>query len=95
VGRDADNATAAAFRSATTRVIGGNAHASGALVIPLQTPAGCAGVLALELQNGSEQATSVRAVATIFAALIAQLIDAQPAAVRRHDEMMHSASHVS
>ena len=95
VGRDADNATAAAFRSATTRIIGGSAHASGALVIPLQTPAGCAGVLALELQNGSEQTKSVRAVATIFAALLAQLIDAQPATVRRHDEMMHSASHVS
>ena len=95
VGRDADNATAAAFRSATTRVIGGNAHTSGALVIPLLTPAGCAGVLALELHLGSEPTKSVRAVATIVAALLAQLFDAQPAEVPQHDEMMHSASQVS
>lgn len=86
VRRDADNATAAAFRSATTRAIGGNAHTSGALVVPLQTPAGCAGVLALELQNGSEQTKSIWAVATIFAALLAQLIDAQAAEVPRPAE---------
>lgn len=86
VRRDADNATAAAFRSATTRAIGGNAHTCGALVVPLQTPAGCAGVLALELQNGSEQMKSVWAVATIFAALLAQLIDAQAAEVPRPAE---------
>lgn len=73
VGRDADNATAAAFRSGHTSAIRGSAHASGALVVPLLTLDGCAGVLALELQNGREQTASVRAVATIFAALLAQL----------------------
>jgi transcriptional regulator with XRE-family HTH domain len=73
VRRDADNATAAAFRSAQTCAINGSDHASGALVVPLLTPAGCAGVLAIELQHGSEQTRSVLAVATIFAAQLAQL----------------------
>jgi hypothetical protein len=74
--------TAAAFRSGQTCVINGGAHATGALAVPLLTPAGCAGVLALELQHGGEQAASVRAVATILAALLAQLTcAAQPAEI--------------
>jgi hypothetical protein len=89
VGRDADNATAAAFRSAQTCAINGSDHSSGALAVPLLTPAGCAGVLAIELQHGSEQTRSVRAVATIFAAQLAQLIGgARPAEVRPQPEVM-------
>lgn len=88
VRRDADNATAAAFRSAQTCTIHGSDQTSGALVVPLLTPAGCAGVLALELQHGGEQTTSVRAVATIFAALLAQLIGGgRPAEIRPQTEM--------
>ena len=83
IGRDADNATAAAFRSAQTCAINGGDNDSGALAVPLLTSAGCAGVLAIELPHGSEQTKSVRAVATIFAAQLAPLIGgAQPAAVR-------------
>lgn len=89
VRRDADNATAAAFRSAQTCTIHGSDQTSGALVVPLLTPAGCAGVLALELQHGGEQTTSVRAVATIFAALLAQLIGGgRPAEIRPQAEMI-------
>lgn len=73
VGRDADNATAAAFRTAETCAIGGSHDANSALVVPLLTPAGCAGVLAIELQRGNEATKSVRAVATILAALLAQM----------------------
>ena len=62
VRRDADNATAAAFQSAQPCAISASDHASGALVVPLLTPAGCAGVLAIELQHGSEETRSVRAV---------------------------------
>ncbi|MBA2301466.1 MAG: helix-turn-helix domain-containing protein [Acidobacteria bacterium] len=80
VARDADNATAAAFRSAQTHAINANDHASAALVVPLLTPGGCAGVLAIELQHGREHTTSLRAAATILAALLAQLVGAsQPA----------------
>jgi transcriptional regulator with XRE-family HTH domain len=86
VKRDTDNATAAAFRSAQTCAISGSEHASGALAVPMLTPGGCAGVLAIELPNGREQARSVQALATIFAAQLAQLIggaqsaEAQPRA---------------
>src|SRR6185312_1448998 len=55
VKRDADNPTAAAFRSERTFVIDGRGQGCGVLVIPLLAPAGCAGVLALEMQPGSEQ----------------------------------------
>src|SRR6476620_10314957 len=53
IGRDADNATAAAFRSGQTCAINGGDHDSGALAVPLLTSAGCAGVLAIELPHGS------------------------------------------
>jgi len=76
VRRDADNATAAAFRSAQPSVINGSTLASGALVVPLMTPAGCAGVLAIELPSGSVQSESVRALVTIFAAQLARLVGA-------------------
>jgi len=80
VRRDADNATAAAFRSAQTCVVKGNDLASGALAVPLMTPVGCVGVLAIELRHGGERRESVRALVTIFAAQLARLVgDAQPA----------------
>jgi transcriptional regulator with XRE-family HTH domain len=74
VRRDADNATAAAFRSAQTSVVPGSTLASGALAVPLMTPAGCAGVLAIELAFASAQSESVRALVTIFAAQLARLV---------------------
>jgi hypothetical protein len=76
VTRDADNATATAFRTAETCVITGSRQGNGALVIPLLVPAGCAGVLALEMEHGAEHTESVRAAAIILAALLAQLIGA-------------------
>lgn len=74
VSRDADNATAAAFRSARLCAIHGDDHNSAALVVPLVEPDGCAGVLAIELPDGREQTTSVHAVAMIFAAALTQLV---------------------
>jgi hypothetical protein len=71
---DTDNATAAAFRSAQTCIVSGSDLVSGAVVVPLMTPVGCVGALAVELQHGGEQRKSVRALATIFAAHLAMLI---------------------
>jgi cytoskeleton protein RodZ len=84
VGADADNLTAAAFRSGQACAVKGGDDASGsALVVPMMTPTGCAGVLAMELQRGGEESTSVRAVATIFAAQLAHLAaGAKPSAIR-------------
>jgi transcriptional regulator with XRE-family HTH domain len=81
VGRDAENATAAAFRRGQTCTTAGAAHTNSAVVLPLLTGAGCAGVLAVELPEGQEQQPSVRAAATILAAMLAQLASA-PAADR-------------
>jgi transcriptional regulator with XRE-family HTH domain len=80
VDRDTNNATAAAFRAAQTCVVASSDVDSGALVVPLMTPAGCAGVLAIELQQRREESEFVRAMATILAAQLATLIgSAQPA----------------
>ena len=80
VRRDTDNATAASFRSAQTHIVNGNDLASGAVVVPLMTPAGCTGVLAVELRHGAEQRESVRALATIFAAQLAIFVGSAPLA---------------
>ena len=54
--------------------------ASGAVVVPLMTPGGCGGVLAVELRHGREQSESVRALAMIFAAQLATLVGFAPLA---------------
>jgi transcriptional regulator with XRE-family HTH domain len=80
VERDTNNATAAAFRAAQMCVVKSSAAVSGALAVPLLTPAGCAGVLAIELTHRREDRGSVRALAMIFAAQLAALIGvARPA----------------
>jgi hypothetical protein len=71
---DADNAIAAAFRGATSRVVDSTEHATGAVVVPLLTPCGCTGVLAVELSAGSERHPSLLAVATILAAQLSTLV---------------------
>jgi len=70
---DADNAIAAAFRSAEMCVVDGSAAATGAVVVPIMTTSGCAGVLALELMHRREQHECVRAAATILAAQLSTL----------------------
>lgn len=75
VAREADNATAEAFRSGHACVIHGDAHASGALVVPLLGPDACLGVLALEFRHGREGRVASRAVATILGAALTQLIE--------------------
>ena len=80
VRRDTDNATAASFRSAQTHIVNGKDLASGAVVVPLMTPAGCTGVFAVELRHGGEQKESVRALATIFAAQLATFVGSAPLA---------------
>ena len=74
VERETNNATAAAFRAAQTCIVKSTDAVSGALAVPLLTPAGCAGVLAIELTHRKEDRGSVRALAMIFAAQLAALI---------------------
>jgi hypothetical protein len=76
VSRDSDNAIAWAFRTAEARVVDHGEMATGAVVVPLLTPAGCAGVLAIELRHGGERLECVRAAATILAAQLSTLVGA-------------------
>lgn len=75
VRRDADNATAAAFRCGAPRTIPASGPANGAIVVPLLTADGCAGVLAIELRSGRKQTDELLAAAVIFGALLAQMIE--------------------
>jgi hypothetical protein len=74
--RDANNATAAAFREEQMCVVRADDATNGALVLPLMTPSGCVGVLALELMKRNEEREAVRAAGTIIAAQLAALIGA-------------------
>jgi cytoskeleton protein RodZ len=74
VTRDADNATAAAFRNSAACEVAATLHTSGALVVPMLVPDGCAGVLAIELQQGVRPDRSLRAVAVLLAAALTQLV---------------------
>jgi GAF domain len=76
---DADNATAAAWRTGEMRAVPATDEAPGALVAPIVTAEGCVGVLAAEVQDGRELRSEVRALATIFAAQLATLVTALPA----------------
>ena len=75
VTRDADNATAAAFRTAATCAVAPEEGRSGALVVPMLSADGCAGVLALELRPGVTPERQLRALATVLAAALMQLVE--------------------
>jgi transcriptional regulator with XRE-family HTH domain len=81
VAPDSDNAIGSAFRSAETRIVNGDDLATGALAVPLLTPAGCTGVLAAEFRDSVEQHAWVRSVVTILAAQLSMLVG-PPAALQ-------------
>jgi hypothetical protein len=76
--RETDNPTTTAFRSGETLIVRGTATETGALIVPLMTPRGCAGVLAIELRNGRERNEWVLAIATFFAAQLSSLVGCSP-----------------
>jgi GAF domain-containing protein len=81
VPRKADNAAAAAYRSGTLQIVlsrpGGS---SGAVVAPILTADGCIGALSAEIRSGGETSEGVQALAAIFAAQLAGVLAAAPAA---------------
>ncbi len=79
IGRQAENATAAAWRTGATRVVLAGPDGNGALVTPLFGESGCIGVLAAELRSGREADGSTRAVTAIVAAQLAAIVAAWPA----------------
>jgi len=74
VSTDADNASAEAFRARRTCIVKSDEVSTGAIVVPMLTPVGCAGVLAVEVRNGAERREDLRAALTILAAQISTLM---------------------
>jgi hypothetical protein len=72
--RDAENATASAFRTSLVQTVKTDAISNGAIAAPLVTPAGCVGVMAAEVRNEGERDAAKLAVATIVAAQLATLV---------------------
>jgi len=74
IGRDAENATAAAFRTCLLQTVDADAVSGGALAAPLVTPSGCVGVMAAEVRDAGERDDVVLAAAGIVAAQLATLV---------------------
>lgn len=75
VTRDADNATAAAFRFEQTCTVPGLEDMNGALAVPIMRGGACTGVLAVELPGGTETSPAMRAAVTLLAQQIGRLVD--------------------
>lgn len=72
--RDAENATASAFRTSLLQTVKTDAISNGAVAAPLVTPSGCVGVMAAEVRNEGERDAAKLAIATIVAAQLATLV---------------------
>ncbi len=72
--READNATAAAFREARVHTVPASGTGLAALVAPLISAPGCVGVVAIEVPAGHETRPATRAMASILAAQLASLV---------------------
>jgi hypothetical protein len=72
--RDAENATAAAFRTSLLQTVDSDAISNGAIAAPLVTPNGCVGVMAAEVRHGGEKHDAKLAAAAIVAAQLASLV---------------------
>ena len=77
--RSADNAAAAAFRSGKLQIVlAHEGSASGAIVAPMLSTRGCVGVISAETQRGAETSESLQAMAAIFAAQLAGILQTTP-----------------
>ena len=72
--REAENATAAAFRTSLLQTVMADAISPGAIAAPLLTSGGCVGVMAAEVRHDAERQDIKLAAATIVAAQLATLV---------------------
>ena len=80
VPRTADNAAAAAVRSAKLQIVVARPGTStGAVVAPILSADGCIGALSAEIRHGAETSEVVQALAEIAAAHLAGVLTAAPA----------------
>jgi hypothetical protein len=80
VPRSANNAAAAAYRTATLQIVLSRpGSARGAVVAPVVSADGCIGVLSAEVRDGGEASETVQALAEIIAAQLAGVLASAPA----------------
>src|SRR5688572_6425454 len=78
--RRTDNATASAWREGRMVTVAGVGTGNAAIVAPLFGPDSCIGVLAVEVRRGGDSDPAAQAVVTMFAAQLATIVSAWPAA---------------
>jgi hypothetical protein len=71
---DAENATAAAFRTGLLQTVAAGPQSSGAVAAPLVSPTGCVGVMTAEMRNNGEKNGARHAAASIVAAQLATIV---------------------
>jgi hypothetical protein len=74
LGRDAENVTAAAFRTGLLQIVKADAMSNGAIAAPLVNQGGCIGVMSAEVRHEGEVQPARQAIATIVAAQLATLV---------------------
>jgi hypothetical protein len=74
ISKEAENATAAAFRTGVVQIVKADEFSPGAIAAPLLSPSGPLGVMAAELLQDGERRDATRAAATIVAAQLAMLL---------------------
>lgn len=72
--KDAQNVTAAAFRTGLLQILKSDATSPGAIAAPLVNPSGCMGVMSAEVRHDGEKQPARLAIATIVAAQLATLV---------------------
>jgi hypothetical protein len=77
--KDAENATAAAFRTGLVQIVKADDISHGAIAAPLLSPSGPVGVMAAELLQDGERRDGTRAAAAIVAAQLSTLMGPPPA----------------
>jgi hypothetical protein len=90
--KNADNATAAAWRRGEVAIVPGNMISDGAVVAPLFGPDGCVGVLAAEIRHGREGDSDTRAVTAMIAAQLATIVAGWPPATAAPDAIPPAAT---
>src|SRR5262249_493210 len=98
VPRMADNAAAAAFRSAKLQIVVARpGKSTGAVVAPILSPDGSVGApeggggaLSAEIRHGAETSEGVQALAEIFAAHLAGVLSQAPAAETSEEKAAHA-----
>ncbi len=79
VPKTAPNAVAAAFRSGTPQVVSRRGTSAGAIVAPVLSGFGPAGVLSVEIRDGHETSARIQALASIFAACLTVVLSSERA----------------